>query len=246
MGGGRLFRIVTRVALVSTAIALLVMGAIGIALGAISKSTMSPQIILRSVAQSIDVPGCSTLVVELASVRVDAGRWMDAPLLQQRGLLTVTPVGSTDGTWLIGAADSEQIEAQLLGARYCLAERVRTDWSVSSISVDESDPDVRLDGVPGLWARVLDGQPAVLPVPANPKTIVVTGDDTSNLTKVELSGEVRFEGADEAARIALFGGIGSSALGLILLVIGIVGLRRKGRHEGSASQDAASPLGGEP
>lgn len=237
-------RRVTRILLASFGVALLVIGAGAIALGLVANTTFTQAGAIRTDSQSIEAPGCATLLVELATARVDVGEWGRIPLAERRTALTITPSGSTAVPWLVGAADRRDIEQRLLGARYCLAQRIGSGWSVSSIAVGESDPDVRLDGVRGLWAHVRDGQPVQLPVPSAPSTVVVSGQDASSLSTVEIVGEIQFEGGDNVARIALLGGIASMVLGLVLLVVGIAGLRRKGRHEGPTAPADDPGLGG--
>lgn len=238
-------RTVMRVLLAAVGVALVVLGAGATVAVALANSTLTSAGAIRSAGQSIDVPGCATLIVELATAQVDPGRWGDVPLVEQRSVLTITPSGSSEVPWLVGAAGGQDIEQRLLGSRYCLAERMTSGWSVSSIAVADDDPDVRLDGVQGLWARVGDGQGAEFPVPLAGTTLVVTGDDASMLTAVEMVGEVRFEGGEQIAKIALFGGIGTAVLGLMMVVISIFALRRKGVHEGRSAQHIGVGLGGE-
>ena len=235
-----------RVLLTAVGSALVVVGACGTVAGVLAQSTFTQPGAIRTSGQSIDVPGCGTLVIELATARVDAGRWAKLPLVEQRNVLTITPSGATQVPWLVGAADRLDIEAQLLGSRYCLAEAAPSGWSVSTIAIEDRDLDVNIDGVPGLWAEVRDGQSAELPVPDAPTTLVVTGDDASRLATVELAGEVEFEVREDGARIALLGGIATMVVGLVLLGISIAGLRRKGRHEGHLPPAAGVGLGGGP
>ena len=241
-----MLRSVLRVTLAALGLLCVVVGAAGIAIGLLTSASFSQEGAIRSHGQVIEAPGCATLLVELATVRLDAGAWGRVPLLERRSALTITPSGSTEVPWLVGAADRPDVEARLLGARYCLAERVNSTWSVSSIAVGERDPDVRFDGVPGLWATVRDGQGVELPVPSAPTTVVISGDDASSLSSVEVAGEVQFAGSVHPSRIALLGGIGTTVLGLLLLVVSIASLRRKGRHEKPAELSVGAGIGGAP
>ena len=235
-----------RVTLAALGLLCVVSGASGIAIGLLTSATVTDAGAVRTEGQIIEARGCATLLVELATARIDAGAWGQVPLVERRSALTITPSGSTAVPWLVGSADRPDVEARLLGARYCLAERVDSTWSVSSIAVGESDPDVRLDGLPGLWATVNDGQAVQLPVPSAPTTVVISGDDSSSLTRVEVAGEVQLPGSEHVARIALLGGIGTSVLGLVLMVVSIAGLRRKGRHEGPVESPVGAGIGGAP
>lgn len=235
-----------RVMLAAFGLLCVLIGAAGVAIGLLASATVTDAGSIRTEGQTIEAPGCATLLVELATARIDAGAWGRVPLVERRSALTITPSGSTAVPWLVGSADRRDVEARLLGARYCLAERVDSTWSVSSIAVGESDPDVRLDGVPGLWATVRDGQQVQLPVPSAPTTVVISGDDASSLTNVKVAGEVKFPGSAQVARIALLGGIGTSGLGVVMLVVSFAGLRRKGRHEKPVGSSVDAGIGGTP
>lgn len=235
-----------RVTLAALGLLCVVIGAAGIAIGLLTSATLTQTGAIRTEGQTIETPGCATLLVELATARIDAGAWGQVPLVERRTALTITPFGSTAVPWLVGSADRPEVEARLLGARYCLAERVDSTWSVSSIALGERDPDVQLDGLPGLWATVRDGEPVQLPVPSAPTTVVISGDDASSLTSVNITGEVQFPGSAHVVRIALLGGIGTSVLGVVLLVVSIAGLRRKGRHEKPVESSVGSGIGGAP
>lgn len=233
-----------RVTLTALGLSCVAIGAAGIAIGLLANASFSQAGVIRTQGQLIEAPGCATLLMELATASIDDGGWGQVPLLEPRTAVTITPSGSTAVPWLVGAADRPDVEARLLGARYCLAERIDSTWSVSSIAVGDRDPDVRLDGVPGLWATVRDGQRVELPVPSASTTVVISGDDASSLSSVEVAGEVQFAGSAHVARIALLGGVGTSVLGLMLLVVSIAGLRRKGRHERPVDSSVGSGTGG--
>lgn len=232
-----------RVVLAVAAVALVMIGAAGIAAGAVVGTAISSQGAIPTEGQTIEATGCSTLLVEVATARIDAGRWDDVPLVESRAVLTLTPSGSTAGPWLVGAADGPDVEDRLLGSRYCLAERMASGWNVSSIDVGGGDPDVRMDGVRGLWARVGDGEGVELPIPVAATTLVVTGDDASRLESVELVGAVKLENGKHIARLALLGGIGTFCVGLGLLALSVVGSRRNKLHDRRESNAIATRVG---
>jgi thymidine phosphorylase len=99
-------------------------GVLAAAFGGWVTATLQGDDSLRTAPQLIEVPGCSTVVMEIADARVDAGQLDRIEVITNRSesFLSIRVNGSSAHDWLIGTADQRQVEEQLLGARYCLVE----------------------------------------------------------------------------------------------------------------------------
>lgn len=213
--------------------ALIVMGAGVAAVGGVVTTTLAGSDSLRTTAQTIEIPGCSSAIMEISDVRVDAGELdrIGAIADRSQATLSVTVRGDSMGSWLVGIADQRQVEDRLLGARYCLVEGTDAGWAATPITVAPDAPDARFSGVPGVWATVPDGQTVELPIPQSGSTVVVSGSDESSLDRLEVVGIWQVPGASSAGWIALTAGLITVAIGVGLLMLSIVGLRQRGRHE---------------
>lgn len=213
------------------------------------RSVLDPQGSLSSVAQSISAAQCETLLIEITEVDVRAPEIESLPVVADRAFSSlVVEVLSTEGddpsTTLVGVADSRQVEERLLGARYCIAESGSQGWSTRNVTVTADAPDVNLDGLPGVWARAGNGESVVIPIPEPGRTLVVSVDGPGDIGEVALVGRFRIDGAPNLVQTATITGSALIVVGLVLLLVAIVGLRKRGRHEGSVptgTEDRASP-----
>ena len=228
-------RKVARVILALAGAVLLVLGGAVAALGGWISATLTGPDSLRTAPELIDASGCSTVIMEIADVRVDAGELNRIEPIADRSqsLLTVLVNADTVEPWLVGMADQRDVEQRLLGARYCLVESSGNGWKVTSIAVTPDAPDAQFSGVPGRWATVIGGEAVALPLPESGSSVVISGSDGSLIGSLEVVGEVEISGASTVARVALIGGITTAAVGIGLLLASILGLRSRGRHEGS-------------
>lgn len=223
-----------------------VCGTTGVVVGALVGVSMTGTDAWRSAAQVIDVPGCSTAVMEIAEAHVDAPQLEPvraiAPLRDRtQARLIVTAQGTGEQPWLIGVADQRAIESRLLGARYCLVEARAGSWTSTPVEVAAGAPDVRIDGIAGEWAISQSGRPVALPVPTFGSSVVVSGSDNSSLSTMSIAGEVIVEGGSDAGLISLLGGTVTFVLGVILLVVSIHTLRNHGEHERARRSDSGIP-----
>ncbi len=227
-------RSLARIILSLLAVLAMVIGAAAVGLGLWINATLDGRDLLRTEAQTIELPGCSTAIIEIADVRFDIGELADVPQLVQRVNTSVSlrVDGADARSWLVGVGDQKAVESRLLGARYCLAEFGDDGWASRAIAVEPEAPDALFDGVAGLWALVPNGQSVALPVPEAGSTIVVSGSDDSTLTEVTVVGDLRIDGASDTANVAVVGGFVTFVLGVALLVVSLVALRRRGNHEG--------------
>lgn len=188
---------------------------------------------LRTEAARIEVPGCSTVIMEIADIRVEVGELERIEPLEKRArpLLSIRPIGTSDEPWLIGSADQRSVEQKLLGARYCLVEASDGAWSSTSVVPQDGSPDPQFSGIFGLWATAPSGGSVAMPLPKPGVSVVVSGASESSLSALEVAGELEISGAGDIGVITLIGGVVTTSLGALLLVISILGLRTKGRHE---------------
>lgn len=228
-----------------------VVGVIAIAVGAAVaagsawvQSTLDSRDSLTSVPQRISASGCQTLLVEVSDAGVSAEDLEGfAPIADRSEETLSISVSDVPGGVLIGLADSGAVESRLLGARYCVAQAGSDGWSAEAVEPAADSPDVDFAGVSGLWARPASGEAVVVPLPGPGDTLVISADGPASVDEVQLVGRYRIVGAGEAATIALFGGIGTAVLGLLLLLVSVFGLRSRGRHEAGAapSPEVAPP-----
>lgn len=210
--------------------------------GAVVNASVGSDDSLHTSPQVIQTPSCSTVVMEIADIRIDAGELENFAPLSERATasLTVRPMGSSAEPWLVGSADQQAIEQQLLGARYCLVEATDGAWSTTSIAIQADSPDPIFSGIPGRWASIASGETVALPVPESGTSIVISGSDESSLTTIEVRGQLQIQGVSQLGWIALVGGVITAIVGLALVIVAALGLRNKGRHEGSATPPPAS------
>lgn len=192
---------------------------------------------LRTTPQVVPATGCQTLLVEIADAALQADDVISVPGLgvEPQSWLSVVPEGPADA-WLVGLAASPDVEGRLLGSSYCLASESSGEWSSQTVSVRPGDPQIALGGLEGLWARTDPGTAAIIPVPTAGQTLVVAAQDGGELADVRIEGVYRLVGASQAAYVGLIGGLMTTGLGFVLLLISIFAFRRRGRHEaGSAT-----------
>lgn len=227
-------RTVVRVLLGFAGAVLLLVGGTAAGLGGWISATLTGQDSLRTTPESIDASGCSTVVMEIADVRVDAGELARIEPIADRSqsFFTVRVDAETTEPLLVGVADQQDVEQRLLGARYCLVESVDSGWEVTSIQVDPDAPDAQFTGVTGLWASAMSGEAVALPLPELGSSVVISGSDDSSVASLEVAGELDIAGASTVGWTALVGGAATAVLGIGLLLVSILGLRSKGRHEG--------------
>lgn len=220
----------------------IVVGAGATIAGAVVNASVGRDDSLRTSPQVIQTSGCSTVVMEIADIRIDGGELENFAPLSERAtaLLTLRPMGTSDEPWLVGSSNQQAIEQQLLGARYCLVEASDGAWSTTSIAIQADSPDPVFFGIPGRWASIASGETVALPVPESGTSIVISGSDESSLTTIEVRGQLQIQGVSQLGWIALVGGVITAIVGLALVIVAALGLRNKGRHEGSATPPPAS------
>lgn len=229
-------RTLARVALAVLGVVLLLSGAIvvGATVWAHDRLTAtSGDWILRSDSQVIDAAECSSVLIEVSDIRVDGNDLTSIEPFEQRGvaLFTVTPIGADGSSWLVGTAQASEIEKHLLGSRYCVASTSNGTWTVNLVAIDADAPDLRIDGVSGMWADVASGENVVFSSPVTNSTVVITGDGDNQLEGIELAGEYRFLGVSDLAWIGLTGGLLTVILGVALIIVSVKAMRSRGRHE---------------
>jgi hypothetical protein len=234
-------RTIARVVLFSVGGMMIAAGAAATSAGVVVNESVGSDDALRTSPQIIQTPGCSTVVMEIADIRVDGGDLEEFAPLSERATaaLTLRPTGVSEEPWLVGSADQKAIEQQLLGARYCLVQVQGGAWSTTSIAIQADSPDPAFSGIPGRWAQVASDDAVALPLPESGSSIVVSGSEDSTLETVEVRGQLRIQGASQLAWLALVGGLITAGLGVALVLVAALGLRRKGRHEGPATSPAA-------
>lgn len=212
---------------------LLVLGGAAAALGGWILAMLTGQDSLKTAPETIGAAGCSTVVMEIADVRVDAGELTRIEPIadRSRSLFTVRVNAETTDPLLVGVADQLDVEQRLLGARYCLVESTDSGWEVTSIAVAPDVPDAEFAGVAGLWATATSGDAIAIPLPEPGSSVVISGSNQSSVESFEVAGEVEIPGASTVGLVALVGGIATLALGIGLLVVSSLGLRSRGRHE---------------
>lgn len=214
----------------------LVVAGVSVAIGSVwVQRELGPQESLRSAPQSVDATGCRTLLVEVAGAALDGG---DIPNAAPLGItpqqqLAVVAEGSAP-SWLVGLASADDVSDRLLGTGYCLASSTEGTWTAQSIKVRAQDPDVAVGGLQGRWAKAGAGETVILPIPVSGQTLVIAAGGDGELTSVDLVGIYRLAGASDVANIALIGGVITAVLGLIVFVVSLLGLRKRGRHENGA------------
>lgn len=196
---------------------------------------LGPDESLRSAPQSIVATGCRTLLVEVADAGLATG---EVPSTEPVGIdaesqLAVLARG-TATSLLVGLASATDVVDRLLGARYCLATSSGDSWTATPVQVRPEDSDVSLGGLQGRWAQAGADESVILPIPTAGQTLVVAAEGAGELGTVELVGVYRLGGANDLATMSLIGGIVTGGVGTVLLIISIVGLRRRGRHESGA------------
>ena len=228
-------RKVARVILALAGAVLLVLGSAVAALGGWISATLTGPDSLRTAPEVVDASGCSTVIMEIADVRVDTGELNRIEPIADRSqsLLTIRVNSETAEPWLVGMADQRDVEQRLLGARYCLVEATDDGWKVTSIAVTPDAPDAQFTGVAGRWATAASGEAVALPLPEVGSSVVISGSNESTVESLEVAGELEITGASTVALVALIGGIATAAVGIGLLLVSILGLRSRGRHEGS-------------
>ncbi len=189
--------------------------------------------VLSTQREVVSATGCSTVLIELSDVTIDPGQLADVPSVSDRSesVFVVQPIGQAPDGWWVGTVESPSVEDRLLGSRYCVASNRAGEWSTSSIAVEANSPDVSVDGLDGRWAIANSGESVVLPVPEAGDTVVVSGNGGNELESVTLAAEYRIAEGSTLGLIGLVGGALTALVGLLLLVIAIWGLRRRGRHE---------------
>lgn len=197
---------------------------------------------LRSASQQIDATGCRALLVEIASANLAAGEVPDTSIvgIDSQSQLAITPAGSAS-SWLVGLADGSQVSDRLLGTRYCVATASQGAWSLQDVTVRPEDPALTFAGLQGRWAKAGNGESVIVPIPEPGQTLVVAAEGDGAATSIELAGIYRLPGAYEMATISLIGGLITSGVGIVVLIISIVALRQRGRHEGRGSGGAQQP-----
>jgi hypothetical protein len=80
----------------------------------------------------------------------------------------------------------------------------------------------------------------VVPLPRPGSSIVISGSEDSLLATVQVVGEFEIEGASRIGLVGLIGGIIAALVGIALVLLGTLGLRSKGRHEGTAQHGSTS------
>jgi len=213
------------------------------------RSVLDPQGALSSVAQSISAAECETLLIEVVEVDIRAQELENLPVVAERTspslvVDVVSAVSEAQSTTLVGVADSQQVEERLLGARYCIAESSPEAWTTRNVTLTADAPDVNLDGLVGVWARADGDESVVIPVPEPGRTLVVSVDGPGNIAGVELTGRYRIDGAPDLIRASLISGSVVIIVGIALLIVAIIGFRKRGRHEQSLStgiEDRTSP-----
>lgn len=235
-------RTIGRVVLFSVGGLMIAAGATAAIAGAVVNGSVGSDDSLLTSPQIVQTAGCSTVVMEIADIRVDGGDLQDFAPLDERATpaLTLRPTGTSEEPWLVGSADQQVIEQQLLGARYCLVEASNGAWSTTSNAIQADSPDPVFSGTPGRWASIASGETVALPLPDSGTSIVISGSDDSSLTTIEVRGQLQIQGASQLAWLALVGGLSTAGLGVALVLVAAFGLRRKGRHEGSATPTGAS------
>lgn len=231
-----------RIVLATVGGAITLAGVIAAGIGGLLMTELRGGDSLRTGAERVEVPGCSTVVMEIADARVDAGQIERFKPLDDLSLplLTIRPIGTSTAPWLIGSASQGAVEQQLLGARYCLVEVADGAWSATAVVPQEGSEDPQFSGVTGWWATASTGGVVALPLPDRGTSVVVSGSSESSLTAVEVAGELEISGAQNIGLVALVGGVMTAVLGVLMLLISIHGLRTKGRHEGTAARGMSS------
>ena len=222
-----------RIVLTAIGCAAIITGVLAAVLGSLLMTGLRGEDSLRTGAERIELPGCSTVIMEIADARVDAGEIerFDPIVDRSQPLLTIRPIGTSADPWLIGSADQRAVEQRLLGARYCLVEVADGAWSATSVVPQEGSPDPQFSGVTGLWATASGGAAVALPVPQAGSSVVVSGSSDSSLTALAVAGELEVPGAGNIGLIALIGGVVTTVLGAVMVLISILALRTRGRHE---------------
>lgn len=237
-------RVVVRIVLGLLGSALVLIGVGAAAAGGWITATLGSQDSLRSTPQVIDVPGCSTVLMEIADAQVDIDQLealgdLDPLAGRTDALLTIGVAGDAAAPWLVGIADQQEVEGRLLGARYCVVEVNDGAWSFSSIAVEPDAPDVNFSGLPGLWAKAGNGESVAVPLPTAGESLVVSGSSGSALSTIEIAGEYRIQGASDVGMIALIAGVITVVLGVGALIVSIAVLRNRGQHEGRHRESSA-------
>ena len=214
----------------------IVVGAAATTAAAWLQSTLDSRDSLSAAAQVIPAAQCQTLLIEVAGVALSADDWERYAFVADRGEETISvDVPDAQVSYLVGIADSNDVEGRLLGTQYCVAENTPEGWTVVRIAVAEDLPDVSLSGLPGVWGRSLGAEAVVVPLPEAGRTMVISSDGDFGLGEVRLVGRYRIEGAGDIASIGLIAGPIVIGAGLIALLLSIFALRPRGRHEGSSS-----------
>ena len=233
--GRNVARIVWRWLLALVGAVAILLGSAVTAAGVWLDDTLDANDELTTASQVISAPACQTLLIEVSGAQVSADEWNRYAFVADRSEETIAiDVPGAQSSYLVGLADSDDVEERLLGAQYCLALSTEQGWTVERIAVVDELPDVGLSGLPGVWGRSSGAEAVVLPLPESGRTVVVSSDDGTDLGEVRLVGRYRIDGAGDAATVALIAGPSVIGVGVVLVLIAIFALRRRGRHEGSA------------
>jgi len=90
-----------------------------------------------------------------------------------------------------------------------------------------------------VWGRAAAGEAVIVPLPEPGTTLVVSVDGPGDLDSVELTGRYRIEGAPDLLLTGIIAGAVVIGVGLVLLLVGTVALRKRGKHEGAPASSAA-------
>jgi hypothetical protein len=221
-----------------------VLGAIALATGVFVAMNVSGSDSIRTTPELIATPDCPSVIMEITEARISLGTSLDFLNHQGHTAILVTPIAEDQELWKVGSAPQQQVEDRLLGATYCLARSTESGWEISTISVAPDAPSVDASDLSGLWAQVPTGEKVIIDLDnaaAGVTTVLITSPQSGNartLTSIEIAGEYRIEGASTAATIAIVAGGASAVIGLALLLISTVVLRKRGKHETSVADSA--------
>lgn len=240
-----LARPVTRVVMGVVGGLLIALGAVALAAGVFVSMNVSNSDAIRTAPDLIATPDCPSVVMEITDARVSLGPGFDFLNDQAETAIVVTPISEDAEPWKVGTAPQKQVEDRLLGATYCLASSTGAGWDVSTISVTPDGPSIDASGLAGMWAQVPTGEKVIIDldgdVASQPTTVVVTSpqsQDSRTLTSIEIAGEYRIQGASSAATIAMIAGASAAVIGVGLLLVSILVLRKRGVHEKLAGESS--------
>ncbi len=224
---------------------LIMLGVVALAAGAFVAMNVSGSDSIRTTPELIATPDCPSVVMEITEARVSLATNLEFLTDQGQTAILVTPIAEEQGLWKVGSAPQMQVEDRLLGATYCLASSTESGWEIATISVAPDAPSVDASDLSGLWAQVPTGEKVIIDLDSDAAdgvtTVLVTSPqsgDARTLTSIEIAGEYRIDGASNAATIAIVAGGASAVIGLALLLISTVSLRKRGMHETSVADSS--------